>query len=107
MPKYNPSADESELYDEVKPPAESAGKSPTESESVDEEMAEGSTAVVPNKVLTGPDGEPPKEGDEIVLKVIKNYGDESEVAYAPSKPAEPSQMSEANDELDAMDKEMM
>lgn len=61
------------------------------SESVDREEAEGAenSAVVSNKILS-PDGEPLKEGDEVVLQVVKNYGDESEVKYAPKKPETPA-----------------
>lgn len=74
-------------------------------ETVDEESAESNTAVVDNKVLS-PDGEPLKEGDEIVLKVVKNYGGECEVIYAPakggSKESPKSDMDSANEELDAM-----
>lgn len=74
-------------------------------ETVDEESAESNTAVVDNKVLS-PDGEPLKEGDEIVLKVVKNYGGECEVTYAPKKggseKSSKSDMDSANEELDAM-----
>lgn len=56
-------------------------------ESVDQEEAEGMTAVVPNKLLS-PHGEPLKEGDEIVVRVVKNYGEETEIEYAPHKPGD-------------------
>lgn len=88
--------------EESEPAAEEA------SESVDQETAEGGTAVIDNKVLS-PEGQPLKEGDEIVLVVVKNYGEESEVKYAPKeKGAEQPPgggMEEANAELDAMGKE--
>jgi len=45
------------------------------------------TAVVSNKILS-PEGKPLNEGDEIVLQVVKNYGDECEVKYAPHKEGE-------------------
>ena len=50
--------------------------------SVDEQNAGEQTAVVSNKILS-PKGEALKEGDEVVLTIVKNYGDESEVKYAP------------------------
>jgi hypothetical protein len=62
-------------------------KSPTEKPSVDKENEMGETALISNKILS-PDGEPLKEGDEIVVQIVKNYGDESEVKYAPHKPGE-------------------
>ena len=84
------------------PSSESEEETP---ESVDEEEAEGDTAVIDNKVLA-PEGEPLKKGDEIVLVVVKNYGGESEVRYAPksAKKESSSGMTEANDELDLIDK---
>lgn len=75
-------------------------------ESIDQEEAEGDTAMIDNKVLA-PEGEPLKEGDEIVLVVVKNYGNESEIRYAPKKSGKEVQpsgsMAEANSELDSMD----
>ena len=126
MPKYTPSQDEEELYGGVKPPGQdnvprgtdeappptdgppnpdAKEGEPTEPQTTDEEMAESqNSAVVSNKVLVGPDGQAPKEGDEITLKVIKVYGDECEVAYAtePTGPGE-GPMSGVNTEIDAMD----
>lgn len=84
MPKYNPSDDELAGYDNAAPvtPPDSAPAGPEES--VDRENEEGNTAVISNKILS-PDGEPIKEGDEIVVRVVKNYGDESEIEYAPKE----------------------
>lgn len=74
-------------------------KAPTESEHDDEG---GATAVIDNKVLS-PDGEPLKEGDEIVVQVVKNYGDECEVKYAPKKGGgSESEGEDADAELDSM-----
>lgn len=58
-------------------------------QSVDQENEDAGeeTALISNKILS-PEGEPLKEGDEIVLQVVKNYGDESEVKYAPKKGGE-------------------
>lgn len=126
MPRstYRPSAEEETLYG-VKPPGEAgapgdappggpppeanagkAGEQEHEPETTDEELSQSQqSALVPNKVLMGPDGQPPKEGDEIVMKVIKVYGDESEVAYAPKpKPGAASDpLSSADTEIEAMD----
>ena len=126
MPKYSPSQDEEELYGGVEPPgasnvprgtedgppptegppkSEAEGGEPTEPQTTDQEMAESqNSAVVSNKVLMGPDGQAPKEGDEITLKIIKSFGDECEVAYA-TKPSgsDEGPMSGVNTEIDAMD----
>lgn len=81
-----------------------------EKPSVDEENAASDTALVSNKILS-PDGEPLKEGDEIVVRIVKNYGNESEIEYAPKKEAEsesqtmPGEMTPGNEatELAALD----
>lgn len=83
---YAPAGDEmdAEAYGApVTKPGEDAGAT-KEQPSVDQENAMSDTALVPNKVLS-PDGEPLQEGEEIVLVVVKNHGDESEVKYAPKK----------------------
>lgn len=76
------------LYGEG-PASETAETPSSQPESVDQEEQETGeqTAVISNKILS-PDGEPLNPGDEIVLQVVKNYGDESEVKYAPHKPGE-------------------
>lgn len=92
----------------VTPPGEAAeSEAPGDKESsVDEQEAAEATAVIDNKILS-PDGEPLKEGDEVVLVVVKNFGDESEVKYAPKEPASPTEapggdMAGAEAELDQM-----
>lgn len=83
MPRYNPSDDD--MMDSAY-----GGKSDMMSEeksapeSIDEENAGEETAVISNKILS-PEGEPLKAGDEIVLQVVENFGDESSVKYAPKK----------------------
>jgi len=59
-----------------------------EPESIDEEEAQdmAQTAVVPVKVLQSAKAEPVKEGDEIVVKVLKVDGDQAQIKYAPEKP---------------------
>lgn len=136
MPKYRPSPEEESLYSgPVKPPmgakgapagkpgatAQDAGTPPgakpgeeMEPKTTDEEIGqEQNTAIVSDKILMGPNGQPPREGDKIMVQVVKVYGDgEVEIKYAPAKKpgAEESSamMSDSNQELDAMDsKEMM
>lgn len=95
---------------EVKAPA-AAGEPPEEEteskepESVDEESVEDQTVLVSNKVLMGPDGTAPKEGDEIVVKVVKNYGDESEIVYAPASSAASTETDNSDAEIMALDTE--
>lgn len=81
MPKYDPSEDE---MDESYRSPSSDTSSEAEPQSEDEEMSTATTAVVPNKLLS-PDGSPIKEGDEIVVRIVKTYGDESEIEYAPKE----------------------
>lgn len=114
MAKYQPSSEEESLYG-VSPPGEAPvprgtpdqpAKEDKEPETTDEEIEQNQhSALVPNSVLTGPDGKAPKAGDEIVLKVVKVYGDEAEVAYAPAKKPGASEgpMSSADEEIEAMD----
>lgn len=87
MPKYTPAEDElDESYSApVTPPEQEAETKP----SVDDENAMSDTALVPNKILS-PDGEPLKEGEEIVVRVVKNHGDECEIEYAPKSGDEES-----------------
>lgn len=99
-----------DLHGEVKPPMMGESREPAaeeSKESVDEELAEGTTAIVPMKVLMGKDGREPKEGDEIVLKVVALHGEEAEVAYAPEKSETKTRggMNSSDEELDALDKE--
>lgn len=92
--------------DALKPP-DGKEKRAGEQPSVDEENATAQTALISNKILS-PEGEPIKPGDEIVLQVVKNYGDESEVKYAPHKEGT-GEESESTPEKDfaMMDKESM
>lgn len=74
-------------------------------ESIDQEEQEGTTAVVPMKLLQGKHPEPIKEGEEIVVKAVKVYGDEVEIAYSETKPGEIGEgggEKDANAEIDAM-----
>lgn len=102
MPKYNPGEDDMDpMYGSTEPvraPEDMGGEEP---ESVDQENAEEGqqTAIVSNKILS-PEGEPLKEGDEIVVKIVKNYGDESEIAYAPKEGAE-SDEAQTSDKMGA------
>lgn len=105
--------DDESLYASGEPtteaPAPEEGSKEVEGEetegSIDEEESQSPTAVVDKKVLS-PDGEPLKEGDEVVLTVVKCYGEECEVRYAPKKSGgevqPPGMMDESNAELDSM-----
>lgn len=112
MPKYNPSGDEMDASYAQAPGADNESsdtETPSPRESVDRENEEGNTTLVPNKILS-PDGEPINEGDEIVVRVVKNYGDESEIEYAPKKEQEgeygsDEPMSEVSRDMAALDQE--
>lgn len=100
MPKYTPSEDD--MDESYTTPVE---KPAPEKQSVDEENAGEDTALISNKILS-PDGEPLKEGDEIVVQVVKNYGDECEVKYAPKKGGEKtSETTTPAEDFAAMDTE--
>lgn len=86
------------LYGEDKPDSEPTDKAPEgKAESVDEQEAMDPTSLVDLKVLTGKHGTP-KEGDEIVVKVVKIHGDQAEIEYAPEKP----KASEGGDDMDEL-----
>ena len=114
--KMSPPSDEMDsLYesDETESPETETEEDESESEeapeSIDAEEAEGKTAVVDNKVLA-PAGEKLKEGDELTIVVVKNYGGESEIRFkskSSGKEVQPPKgmMDEANAELDMMNQE--
>ena len=81
-----------------------SGKPKGAPDSIDQEIQEGETSTVPLSVLTGKHG-PPKEGDEVVLKVVKISGDQAVVAYAPEKPGAEGEEMPADQELDKMSDE--
>lgn len=66
------------------------GKGEEAKESVDQEEQEQmqQSAMVPLKVLQGKSTEPIKEGDEVVLKVLKVHDTQAEVAYSETPPGE-------------------
>lgn len=103
MPKYTPAEDElDESYSApVTPPEQEAAPSKP---SVDDENAMSDTALVPNKILS-PDGEPLKEGEEIVVRIVKNHGDECEIEYAPKGGEESPETSGVAEDFAAMDTE--
>ena len=72
---------DSDLY------GDDAPEKPDQTKSVDEEEQTEPDALVDLKVLTGKHG-PPKEGDEIVVKVVSIHGDQAVIQYAPEKPSE-------------------
>jgi hypothetical protein len=83
-----------------------AAKPKGDTETVDQEEQETNTAVAPVKVLQGKGGEPLKEGDEVVVKILKVYGDQAEFAYSSTKPGEIGGGGEGDygAEIDSMDK---
>jgi len=99
MPRYKASDEEMDgLYS---PPSKPEPKTPeAKPETVDQEEDMANTAVIDNKILS-PEGEPLKEGDEVTLRVVKNYGEECEVEYAPK--TEPSPGMEHESEIDSLE----
>jgi hypothetical protein len=86
----------------------SAGNPPGDGEGMDDKGMEkedsgGETALLPKSILAGKEFNP---GDELVLKVVRLYDDEVEVAYATGKdeknPMKKSAMDEASDKLGMM-----
>lgn len=107
MPRYTPAEDEmDESYSAPVTPPEKEETATEAKPSVDDENAMSDTALVPNKILS-PEGEPLKEGDEIVVRIVRNHGDESEIEYAPKKGAEEEspETSGAAEDFAAMDTE--
>lgn len=107
MPQYKPSYDDMDSSYGDSPAMETPHDE--SKESVDHEESMGTTAIVPNKVLS-PEGETISEGDEIVVRIVKNYGDESEIEYAPKKEQESSEyesepMSATRQDMEALDTE--
>ena len=70
-------------------------------QSVDEENAESPQALLPKSILGGKKFE---VGDEVVLKIVGDHGDEVSVEYAPEE-GPSSEGKSANDELDEMSQE--
>jgi thiamine biosynthesis protein ThiC len=105
MPIIPAEADEMDaLYAEPESPAAAAPEEAAEApETIDAEEADGATAVIDNKVLS-PEGKPLKAGDQVILRVVRNLGDESEVAYgsAEAESAPMGGMAGAEAELDEM-----
>lgn len=68
---------------------------------MDEEQEEGATALLPKSVLGGKEF---KVGEEVVLKIVHEYEDEVEVAYATEKAKEPTEKAppSADEEIDMM-----
>lgn len=79
-------------------PSEEAGEPPHDESKEDEG---GDSALLPKSLMAGKDFKP---GDEIVLEVVKVYGDEFEVKYASEKKEKSSKpaMDESMDSMNAM-----
>lgn len=99
--------DMSQAFEGGPPEDRGMGGPPQSVDEVNEEEGD-STAVVSNKILS-PEGEPLKKGDEIVVRVVENYGDESLIEYAPKKGGEDEEyqepMSTEEQELTALSEE--
>lgn len=76
---------------------------PTDSVDQENEDAGEQTAVISNKILS-PNGDPVKEGADITMTVVKNYGDESEVKCSPKMYKSETESTPAED-FAAMDQE--
>lgn len=76
-----------ELYES---PKKKGSQSEEESETIDQEEREqmNVTATLPLKVLQGKHPDPPKVGDEVVLKVKEISGDQAIVEYSETTPGE-------------------
>ncbi len=61
----------------------SPSETPTDDKSMEEKDGGDTTALVPKSVL----GEKWKPGDEVVIKIVHDYGDDYEFTYAPEKPS--------------------
>lgn len=70
-------------------------------DAVKEDKDEGATALLPKSVLGGKEF---KVGEEVVLKIVHEYEDEVEVAYATEKAKEPTEKAppSADEEIDMM-----
>lgn len=105
MPKQM--MDEEGEMDSLYGDGETETKSPEGAETTDQEIEEegADTAVAPVKVLQGKSKEPLKEGDEVVVKIVRVYGDEAEFEYSETPPSEiggGGEYGDANAELDEM-----
>lgn len=123
MPKYSPTTEDEELYGgDVKPPGEAVprGTKPAEdapnpgqeesreAESVDEETAESqNSAVVSSKLLAGPDGKVPAEGEEVLVKIVKSYGDEVEICRVSDKQPGSDEGPSSDSEIESLDQKEM
>lgn len=67
---------------------DSAAPTKAPPKSIDEQEAESPTALIPKSLLAGKKFNP---GDEIMLQIVAEHGEEVEVKYAPEKPEEPSE----------------
>lgn len=86
--------------------SESNSKPKGQQKSVDEQEKEemATTAIVPLKMLQGKDDEPPKEGTECTIKIVKVYDDEAEISWVPKKGGASEESGESPDsEIDKMD----
>lgn len=79
--------------------------SPPQKEKDDQdEKDDGHTELVSKKLLDVDEDTEVKPGDEFVLQVVKDYGSEVELKYAPKKEKEtPKEEMSSDEELDSLD----
>lgn len=80
------------LYSDEESPAQG------DSKSVDDQNSEQPTGLIPKSLLAGKKFNP---GDEVVLKIVADHGDEIEVEYAPAKPGDESSETETEQSPDS------
>lgn len=66
-------------------PDEDDAAAPSKAEVGDEEQMDGETALLPKSILGGKEFQP---GQEVVLKIVREHGDQVEVQYATEKDGE-------------------
>jgi hypothetical protein len=97
------------MYPDDAPPTASADSVPDKPEEKDNEKGyEGHTELVSKKLLDVDEDSTVKPGDEFVLQVVKDWGNEVELKYAPKKESKtPDDKMSADEELDSMESSSM
>lgn len=71
--------------DDSAPGSSAAMPAPEDGAEKPDDKMDGETALIPKSLLAGKDFQ---VGEEVVLKIVHDHGDEVEVEYAPEKPDE-------------------
>lgn len=64
-----------------------------------DDMSEGESALIPKSLLAGKDFKP---GEEVVLKIVRDYGDQIEVQYAADDGSDEEQPDSEEEDPDAL-----